>query len=273
MSPAAGYYSLIQYCPDPSRLEAANVGVLLFVPARNYLKALTARNNRRVQQFFGRDAADWDRLNAFKRGLEDMVAAEKASVHSVAELERFIGKRANALRITDPRPMKVTRDDTDAELKQLFAELVGDGRHADPRGDFKTALGRRFAEAGLREKIRTDVRVRVPSFGKEVVVPFGYQNGRFQLIQPARFEAEDADKVIPTACRYAVEGRSLYDHPDSRLGRLQLVVVGVFPAKKAESRSVVKKIFDENNVGLFASDEVDRLVQDIRENAKDLPSG
>ena len=36
-----GYYSVIQYCPDRSRLEAANVGVLLFVPAGGYLRART----------------------------------------------------------------------------------------------------------------------------------------------------------------------------------------------------------------------------------------
>lgn len=36
-----GYYSIIQYCPDLSRFEAANVGVLLFCPERAFLKALT----------------------------------------------------------------------------------------------------------------------------------------------------------------------------------------------------------------------------------------
>ena len=30
-TPTTGYYSVIQFCPDRSRLEAANVGVLLFV--------------------------------------------------------------------------------------------------------------------------------------------------------------------------------------------------------------------------------------------------
>ncbi len=32
MNPTRGYYCLIQYSPDPSRLEAANVGVVLFCP-------------------------------------------------------------------------------------------------------------------------------------------------------------------------------------------------------------------------------------------------
>jgi len=30
MNPTRGYYCIIQYCPDLGRLEAANIGVLLF---------------------------------------------------------------------------------------------------------------------------------------------------------------------------------------------------------------------------------------------------
>ena len=41
MKPSKGYYSLIQYCPDLGRLEAANVGVLLFCPERGFLKFST----------------------------------------------------------------------------------------------------------------------------------------------------------------------------------------------------------------------------------------
>ena len=34
----------------------------------------------------------------------------------------------------------------------------------------------------------------------------------------------------------------------------------------------MQKILDEHKVRLFASTEVDLLIQDIRENAKDLPA-
>ena len=43
MNPETGYYGLIQCCPNPSRLEAANVGVLLFSPEHAFLnRMLTA---------------------------------------------------------------------------------------------------------------------------------------------------------------------------------------------------------------------------------------
>ena len=42
MESAKGYYCLIQYCPDLARLEAANIGVILFCPERGFIRAKIA---------------------------------------------------------------------------------------------------------------------------------------------------------------------------------------------------------------------------------------
>src|SRR5947209_9669263 len=97
-----GYYSLIQFCPDLGRLEAANIGVLLFSPERQFLKALTTRNNSRIIRFFGSEGHDWVRINAFKKRLEDRIALEGADIKSLEDLQRFIDQRANLLQITSP---------------------------------------------------------------------------------------------------------------------------------------------------------------------------
>jgi hypothetical protein len=127
MAPSKGYYCLIQYCPDLGRLEAANVGVLLFCPERKFLKALTAQNNKRIIEFFGSQGHDWKRINAFKKGLEDRLEIEGNEIQSLADLDRFISLRANLLQITPPRPMKVTDPATD--LDALFRELVVERRN------------------------------------------------------------------------------------------------------------------------------------------------
>jgi hypothetical protein len=57
VTPAKGYYSIIQHCPHLGRFEAANVGVLLFCPERHFLQAITARNNSRVIRFFGSEVS------------------------------------------------------------------------------------------------------------------------------------------------------------------------------------------------------------------------
>lgn len=121
--PCRGYYSLIQYCPDLGRLEVANIGVLLFCPERQFLKAMTTQSNARIIQFFGQKGHDWVRIDAFKKGLEYRLTLENASIKSLEDLHRFIDQRANLLQITSPRSMKVTRPEED--LKALFEELVG----------------------------------------------------------------------------------------------------------------------------------------------------
>ena len=53
MKPQKGYYSIVQYCPELSRFEAANIGVLLFRPVSGFLNVMTSGNNRRIIKFFG----------------------------------------------------------------------------------------------------------------------------------------------------------------------------------------------------------------------------
>jgi len=268
MSSATGYYSLIQYCPDPSRLEAANVGVLLFAPEQKFLKALMARDNRRIQQFFGRHGHDWVRINSFKKAVEERVQAETGSMRTLEDLKEFIARRANRFLMTEPRSMRISVPQQD--LERIYQELIGGDLPSGHGQSFKSYLQKRFFAAGVQRKLRTDISIRVPTFDRTVTIPYGYQNGRFNLIQPARFEADAAERLEPMACRYAIEGRSLYANPDEKLGKLQLIVVGKFPPQKNENRRVVQKILEENSVRLVASTELDRLIDDIRTTAKDV---
>jgi hypothetical protein len=84
---------------------------------------LTSRDNRRIIAFFGRKGHDWARINAFKKGLEERLELEGASIRTVDDWERFIAQRANIVQITPPRPMKVV--DPDKDLRDLYDELIG----------------------------------------------------------------------------------------------------------------------------------------------------
>jgi hypothetical protein len=268
MKPSRGYYSLIQYCPDLGRLEAANVGVILFCPERGFLKALTARSNRRIIRFFGSEGHDWGRINAFKKGIEDRLRVEQKNILTVEDFEKFIALRANLLQITQPRPMKVHEPQKD--LENLFAELldgtIGTKRHVGLR----RSLGAEFAGAGVDSKIRRDIRIHVPVLEREVEIPYGFQNGRFNLIQPVRFEAADPRKAVDSACKYAIEGRELYEHTHPEFGDLQLVIVGQFRAQDQEAPSRVRRVLNDYHVKLYRTDELPELIDEIRRTGKDL---
>lgn len=268
MKAQKGYYCVVQYCPDMSRIEAANIGVLLFCPESGYLKALTSRNNSRIIRFFGSEGHDWKRINSVKRSLLVRLQKEHRDIRSLADLQQFIATRANMLQITSPLPMKVI--DPEKDLFDLYEQILGDSARRTHRTNFKKIVGDKFSQAGLENKIIPDVKVEVPVLGREVEIPFGFQNGRFNLINPVRFGAADPEQSFRTACKYAVEGRSIYEHPDDNLGDLQLVIVGQFPANDIQSRSLVQRVFDDSHVKLYSSDELPRLIDEIRRTGKDV---
>ena len=271
MIPTKGYYSLIQYCPDQTRLEAATIGVLLFCPDRAFLKAMTARDNRRIQRFFGREGHDWARINSFKTAIEERLEVEQPEIKSLEDLEGFIALRANQLQMTPPRSMRVNNPEDD--LKKLFAEVVGDQHRKQRERSFSRYVGERLVKAGLQSKFRTNIKIVVPVFNNRLVdIPYGFQNGRFNLIQPVRFQAASAEQALNTACRYAVEGRSLWEtrHPD--LGQLKLLVVGKFRAQHQQTKDDVRRVLENGHVDLFATSELGRLIDEIRTTGKDIPT-
>ncbi len=199
MKPSKGYYSIIQYCPDLTRLESANIGVLLFCPERYFLKARTARGNRRIQQVFGRKGHDWEQIDSFKLGIEERLEVESGKINTLEELQEFITTRANLIQITPPRPMRVSEPEKD--LEQLFKDLVGGMHRKEKTTSFREYVLRQFTQAGVANKLKKDIRVQVPLFQRELEVPYGYQNGRLNLVQPARFRAYNRISVEDTACR------------------------------------------------------------------------
>ena len=204
METSIGYYSLIQYCPDLSRLEAANIGVVLFCPGREFLRAKIAQGNDRIRRFFGSEDNDWTQINAIKNAIANRLEVTGKDFKRLDDLTTFISTRANEVQLTAPRPMKVSQPEKD--LDELFEELVG-GRSRQPlkysAPPVEKALERTFHESGVEEFVKRDVTVTVPAFRKSLTVPFGFQNRRFNLIQPVRFQQTQESRVLDVACRHA----------------------------------------------------------------------
>jgi hypothetical protein len=266
MSATKGYYSIIQYCPDLGRFEAANVGVLLFCPETGFLKAATARSNSRIKRFFGTEDHDWTRINDFKRGLVNRLDKEHSEIKTVDDLRKFIALRANVMQITSPLPIKVV--DAEKQLRELFEEITGESTRTGRTRSLRSYVGEMLSGPDVSAKVVHDIRVTVSALEKEVEIPFGFQNGRFNLINPVRFGGQNPDQWFATASKYAVEGRSLYEHPDPTLGDLQLVVVGEFLAKDHQTPGRVQRVFEDYGVKLFRIEDLPKLVDEIRTTGK-----
>jgi len=167
-----GYYSIVQYCPDPSRLEAVNIGVALFCPERSFLKVRFGRRKTRVDQLFGKQ--DREFVDSQKAAIEARLANEQDAFQHLVDFESYISRRANALKLTAARPVKV--EDPELELDNLLRRLVaGRSEAASRAATVSIELSDVFREAHVEGLLRRDVSVHPPALPEPVKVPFAFQ--------------------------------------------------------------------------------------------------
>ncbi len=266
-APTTGYYSLIQYCPDRGRLESANIGVLLFCPDSNYLRARLSSGNDRIRAFFGDDAGDLRQINVMKKMLEHRLETEKSGITGLAELQRFAGLLANEIVITAPRPTLV--EEPDVELAQLFDDLVGRSQRKEPPSEatLVNRLRERMDTPTLKHLVRQNVTVTVPVLGNEVAIPFAYQNGKLNLIAAHEFNQRREQDIFRDLLTKAAQGHLISKHPDPDAGQRQLVIVAAFGPVACEYRSRVAEVLRDHDVGFYDESSIDQLERQIIQTA------
>ncbi len=268
-----GFYALVQFCPDRSRLEAANIGVVLLCPDLKFLQARMSEHNSRARRFFGK--VDSELLELQKGEIMDRLRLHAAELSDPRSFADFAGRRGNQVRISELRYVSV--QDPEVSLEALFEELVGEkadlmgsatSQLLKPRkrrilSQFKSAL----EDAGVAELVKTDLEIAIPNLSRSISVPFGYQNGLFNIIEPTRFDLPKADENFEKACRRAIEGEALRDQSDPVLGQLGLTVVGKFAHGDDIERARVREILQPKGVRLYEFDNLGPLIHDIRHAA------
>lgn len=203
---SAGYYSVIQYCPNRARAETANVGVILLVPDRGFVKAHTSSGNDRARRVFRVTGASLEHLNAAKRAIASRLETERARFRTMADLLKFAETRGNDLILTSPRSIRI-EGDPEVELRALFKELVGGREAKDPKPRLSELEG-----VFRRLEGRADVSIH-PSFliaeYKRIKVDYAFRNGALNLVRVHPFRREADMKV---AAQWAAEGQHISRH-------------------------------------------------------------
>jgi len=273
MGATRGYYSLIQYCPDPSRAESANVGVALFCPDINFLDASISTNNERIERFF-------DKVSNQKMDLKDVAAAKNAMVarlrveadsfRSIDDFEAFVRTRANEIRLTPPRPLKVA--DPEEELKHLFERLVG-GRRKRTKSEKSKIMSPHVARLdtflrrpSLRDRIQFDTQVIVPTLGRMLEIPYAYKNGTISLIKPESFPPE-VRKAEDKAMKLAVEGNLIHREPHNGTVR-KLIVLSNREGPTDGPLLKVRDILQKFNTEFVPSEEIDAFATKVEKEAQ-----
>jgi hypothetical protein len=122
MSTSKGYFSIVQYCPDAARQEAANIGVVLFCADHEFFQARTCKSIGRIHRFFGEGVDGPGHLNGMIEAFCHRVENERPFCKTLEDLTRFVNTLANKVVLSQPKQISVTYPVVD--LKALYKELV-----------------------------------------------------------------------------------------------------------------------------------------------------
>ncbi len=263
MSTNRGYYALVQYCPDLSRLEAANIGVLLVCPDAEYADVQLTAGHDRVRRFFRSENIDYEGLAAAKAAITNRVRMDPAAFLDIERLQQFVQSRGNDVILTALRPVRV--DSPHATMVSLFEELVGGRHHREPVSNFGV-LDEAFRRPSLFGKIRYKQSVTVPIVGKRITAPYAFQNGSLNLIKPERFSSVDGTATA-VAMRLAIEGDLLNKYAIDDGSHAKLIVITDFHRTSNDARHKVQTLLDAYKIRSFGVEHVNDLIAEVEQTA------
>src|SRR6185437_3577888 len=222
---ARGFYSVVQYCPDRSRAEAVNVGLVLLCIEPHALRVRMTGNHDRVRRLFAMTRHELKNLQFSTSGLRTRIEHDPQDLRTSEDLSAFAASRANDLRLTEPRLAKL--DNFDNDFDRLFSELVEDHPTAalaeqSPAEVLPPKLGEVFYRLQQERKIWKPGTITVPVYKRKLDIPYAYKNGAVNLVKPHVFSA--TRRAETQAATLAVNGDLIQKHPvDGE--KQQLIVV------------------------------------------------
>ncbi|WP_395089767.1 DUF3037 domain-containing protein [Armatimonas sp.] len=261
--PTRGYYSLIQFCPDTCRLEAANIGVVLLCPDAGFFDFKLASNNDRVRRFFGLEGVQLGRVSDARRALESRFRTEQERFKTVEDLVQFNRSLGGNLLVTDPRPVKVY--EPAVELDNLFNTLVG---NREAVTSTRTGLRQRLrqtldARPALKGKLLYDQKVLVPITGSILRAPVAFQNGTLNLIAPLPI----GRRTFAQARDLALDGDLLRKHRREMENPAELWIALGTPEEGQEEdqrqQRLSLELFSEYGLPVYSEDRLDLLAEAV----------
>lgn len=265
MTPQRGYYSIVQFCPNAARLEAVNIGVILFCPESGFLSARMTDSSERAKRFFRRDRVDLTELEFDMQAFEERLKNDREVFRTVEDMQQFIDTRSNSLILSASRPMKVF--DPKNDLEKLFSDLVGTKPKRQRSQFILPELDTFFV--GLEEKGRAkrNVPVVVPVIRQKFSAPYAYQNGVLNLVKPQRFKPQEP-KSLEAAERLAIQGDLIQRHGvDSAEARLVVVASFDTAGKADDLENRVGELFKEYHVELIEPSHLTQFIARVEREA------
>lgn len=260
MTAKRALYSLVQYVPDPGRAEAANAGVVLFVPETKQLEVRLSPTFKRVKRVFDLDPKQLGRVRSAAKALEHRLESARGEFAGEADFAHFVAARADALKLSTPRLMLVT--DATRELHELYVELAGDQeKRTNPKVEtgLPVRLEAVFARLTSAGKAWRPEPLAVPLVKKKFPVHAAFDNGVRNYV---RAEPVSEDRLQ----QLGFCGQLIHRHKiDDREGTL--VIVSSSPDADNGVESRFAETLADFHTRFVPFRDVDRFAEEVERDA------
>ena len=270
-----GFYSLIQYCPNETVGEVANIGVLLFVPESGYVDARVTSTNQRVAHIFGGGVRKYDTLQRYKEGLSEWVKVEYRKFAELELAKKFLASNANRIVFTPIRGI-VCSSGGEKMLDSLFAEFFPNEiiMQSEKTQRIPSFAKKRFFKT-LQEKYGKDIGSRLallPEFeidGLEhrVQPAFAFQNDHFNIVFPQPFDTKRYSEQIGYGMLISSEMKRASERYWKK--SYPIILGRVAPANPNLSRQIAETLA-RYKISFY--DNESALIDYVGKEAKPLPS-
>jgi hypothetical protein len=266
---ARGFYSVVQYCPDRFRAEALNVGLVVMHLEPHAVRVRMTENFRRVRKLFAMGKPEVTNLKLSTDGLICRIESSQNELRTSDDLAAFAASRANDLRLTEPRLVKL--DDIDADFERLFAQLVE--QHSAtvltetlPAEALPARLDEVFTRLQQDHKLWRPGTITVPKSRRKLDVPYAYKNGVVNLVLPKAFaETNHAESQAETL---AISGDLIQRYPiDGEKQALIVISTQETPKQAHEIDEHVAPLFTEYGVRLIRPADADAFANEVERSA------
>lgn len=258
----SGFYSVVQFGPEPFRGECVNIGVVVGADGVG-VEVIMAERNEHVKDVFGATSYDDARLSLAKRGL---AARLKESVVSGEDLVAFIAKESGQqLSLLPPCPVVVR--DLASDARALFLDMVNDParrhRQGGPRARAPN-LRRYFEPLMSIRPIEENVNVTIPVLGEELQADFAYTNGKRHLIKSYGFRHDHSD-ALDAASDMGSKGLLLASETAAGAPAMGLVVVSAVDDKDLRAR--IREVLRVHATRFVDMTEIREFVAEVERDA------
>lgn len=270
-----GYYSLIQYCPNVSHGEVANIGVLLFVPKTGFVDVQVTPTNHRVAHIFGGGIHKYDTLQRYKEGLSEWVNVEKRQFATLDSAKSFFAAITGNVLFTPIRgvvcPGKAA-EMLETLYKDYFSnEIVSQSEQSHKAPSFSKrrvfeSLQTKYGKE-IWERLALLPALEVGGTEKQIQPAFAFQNKHFNVVFAKKFNPSHYDDQIGFGLLVANEMRRAQER---YWNKSIPIILGSIPSSYGHLSDQIAEAFKRYKISFYDNEQI--LIDYIGSRAKPLPA-